>query len=100
MLRERASKLLQQARNRSTELSPVKAADPSKQGVSSLSQQNEPVKQNDAETKDSSEEGKAALISPNLKSNSFKLIKKRQLVQLSPQHFLKEKPICVDSGEV
>ncbi len=38
-------------------------------------------------------------FSPDFKSNPFKLVKKKQLMELSPKHFLKEKKDSRDSSE-
>lgn len=87
-LREQASKLLQQAKNRHSDLSKKRQSfnDEPAADANSLSHQ----------TVEATDQRKNSLPT-NFKATPFKLVKAKQLRELSPRHFLKEKKPSVDS---
>ena len=107
MLREQASKLLQQARNRNSEIGKKKeiAAKPDLASSNSKDQcqENEEastsVETNSLENDEAPGQRKGS-SSQDIKSNPFTLVRKKQLKELSPRHFLKEKKTSIDSGQL
>ena len=91
MLREQASKLLQQAKKRNSDFTkPKQQTVASESTVSASESQEQETQQNGQERKNS--------LPTEFKTTPFTLVKKKTLKELSPRHFLKEKKSSVGSG--
>ena len=107
MLREQASKLLQQARNRNSEIGKKKEI-AAKPGPASSNSKHESQEKEEASTSvetnslenDEAPGHRKGSLSQDIKSNPFTLVRKKQLKELSPRHFLKEKKTSLDSGQL
>ena len=83
MLREKASKLLQIAKNRQSEIAKGRnASDQGQNAPDTDSQSNGTVK---------SLESRTNSLPADFKAAGFTLVKKKQLKELSPKHFLKQR---------